>query len=140
MTTIAQDDSEKREPFAVTTDAGYTLLHWAAIQNSVGVIRFLIPAYPQALLVKTSNYGEETPLQRIIRHTIVRNGEQEEEEETRSAEVIALFTDSADALSRKDYPHLAVLTGSDSRTSRCAFLAVRTTLLLCIKHGYVYAN
>jgi len=66
----------------------------------------------------------------------------------RPAAITSLLTDTTNALAASDYAAsdyaaLAFLVHGDELTIRCnilppATLALRTSLLLCIMHGYVY--
>ena len=95
----------------------------------------MIREHPLALCATTS--GGRTPLQIATVHN-------------RPAPIISLLIDTANALASRDYASrdyaaLAARVHSDERKIRCnalppATLALRTTLLLCIKHGWVNPN
>ena len=131
MLTKAKLDSRKRSLLAIVTSGGNTTLRYAAGWHSdPAVVELLIREHPLALC-ETDDSGN-TPQQ------VATNW-------NRSAAITSLLTDATNALAASDYAALAARVHCDERTIRCnilppATLALRTTLLLCIKHGYVYAR
>jgi len=132
MIAKAKLDSRKRCLLAIiTNNSGRTALHWAACNHSdTAVLELLIREHPLAL--QTINNFGRTPLQYAV-------------DSNRPAPIISLLTDTTNALAACDYAILATLVHGDERTLPCLALtpdrlAVRVSLLLCIKHGYVYVR
>jgi len=131
MITTAKLDSRKRCLMAIANSIRYTALHYASeCHSDPAVLELLIREHPLALSA-TDGFGR-TPLQWATFNN-------------RPAAITSLLTDATNALAARDYAALAAGVHSDERTVRCnapppATRALRTTLLLCIKHGYVYIS
>jgi len=131
MITKAKLDSRKRCLLAITASYGRTALHCAAAEHSdPAVLELLIREHPLAMCATASN--GRTPLQNAINYD-------------RSAAITSLLTDATNALAASDYATLATLVHGDERSLRCLALspdslAIRVSLLLCVKHGYVYVR
>jgi len=128
MITKAKFDQRKRCLLAITTMYGSTALHCAArFHTDRAVLELLICEHPLALSATDSS--GRAPLQRAIQFN-------------KPAPIISLLTDTTNALAAGDYATFATLVHGDERTLRCLVLtpdrlAVRVSLLLSIKHGYV---
>ena len=128
MITKAKLDSRKRCLLAITNMHLWTALHFTAHNHSdPAVFELLIREQPLALCA-TDDDGR-TPLQDAISNN-------------RPAPIVSLLTNTTNALAAGDYATFATLVHGDERTLRCLVLtpdrlAVRVSLLLSIKHGYV---
>jgi len=132
MITKAKVDSRKRCLLAITcSNYGCTPLHFAASSHSdPAVVELMIREHPLALCATSS--GGDTPLQLATIYN-------------RPTAIISLLTEATNALAASDYAALAARVHGDERALRCLALtpdrlAVRISLLLCIKHGYVYVR
>ena len=129
MISSAKLDSRKRCLLAITNQWGETALHFAAQHHSdPAVVEFLISEHPLALCA--TDFWGETPLQRAI----VGN---------RPAAITSLLTDATATLTAGDYAALSFLVHSSTFALRClaspsyaARIAVRTSLLLCLKTAH----
>ena len=128
MITKAKLDLRKRCLLAIIDNGGHTVLHWAASYHGYpAVIELLIREHPLALSATDAN--DYTPLQFPSFFD-------------RPAPIISLLTEATNALNPGDFSALAARVHGDELTLRCLALtpdrlAIRGTLLLCIKHGYV---
>ena len=124
-------DPRKRCLLAITNDAGWTALHCAVYRYSdLAVLELLIREHPLAL--SATNYEGRTPLQWSLVYS-------------RPTPITSPLTDTTNALAAGDYGALAARVHGDEDTIRCLALtpdrlAVRVTLLLCVKHGCVYVR
>ena len=129
MITKAKLDSRKRCLLSITNQWGVLALHLAARWHSdPAVLEFLIREHPLALCA--TDFWGETPLQRAI----VGN---------RPAAITSLLTDATATLTAGDYAALSFLVHSSTFALRClaspsyaARIAVRTSLLLCLKTAH----
>jgi len=127
MITKAKLDSSKRCLLAITDNEWWTALHWAArFHSDPAVLELLIREHPLALSATDS---------------IGRTPQQYATTWNRPVAIASLLTDATNALDSSDYATLAARVHGDERTLRCLALtpdrlAVRTSLLLCLKLVY----
>ena len=129
MISSAKLDSRKRCLLAITNQWGETALHFAAQHHSdPAVVEFLISEHPLAQSATKSR--SRTPLQ-LAAFVHRRNPNS----------IISLLTDATNALAASDYAALATRVHGSAfalsylaSPSYAACIAVRTSLLLCLKN------
>ena len=133
MITMAKLDSRKRCLLAITGNGGITALHWAAGGHSdPAVLELLIREHPLAL--SATSISGRTPQQYAT-------------DNNRPVAITSLLTDATNVLAAGYFGSLAARVHGYKFALRClaepsyaARIAVRTSLLLSIKLGYVYVR